>query len=93
MAKSKRKLIGSIVKGKAGKPGEPSKPDYIKVRGEHVLKDGQFLNLESKAQQLASLEAAVAAKKLSEEVASGIRERINKIPDFVRFEIIAIEKE
>lgn len=87
MAKSKRKLVGSIVKGKEGKP------DYIKVRGTHVLNDGQFLNLESKAQQLASLEAAVAAKKLPEEVAKGVRERINKIPDFVRFEIIAIEKE
>jgi len=83
---SKRKVIGSVVRGKEGKP------DYIKVRGTHVLKDGQFLNLESKDQQLASLDAAVASKKVSVETAAGVRERINKIPDFVRFEIISIER-
>jgi len=83
----KRKTIGSIVKGREGKP------DYIKVRGAHVLKDGQFLNLESKAQQLANLDAAVAANKMSNETATKIKERVNKIPDFVRFEVITLEEE
>lgn len=88
MAKYKRTVIGSVVKNK-----EAGKPDYIKVNGAHVLKDGQFLNLETKAAQLASLDEAVKAGKLSGEVAESARERINKIPDFVRFQIVAVEKE
>lgn len=88
MAKYRRTVIGSVVKNK-----EAGKPDYIKVNGAHVLKDGQFLNLESKATQLASLDDAVKAGKLSGDVAEAARERINKIPDFVRFQIVAVEKE
>lgn len=88
MAKYKRTTIGSIVKSK-----ENGKPDYIKVNGAHVLKDGQFLNLESKAFQLASLEEAVKAGKLSGDAAEQARARINNIPDFVRFTIVAVEKE
>lgn len=104
MAKLKRKVIGSIVKGRPevdakGNPvldasGKPvMKPDYIKVRGAHVLKDGQFLNLETKAQQLKNLETAVASGKLSGDLASQIRERVNKIPDWVRFEVVTLEEE
>lgn len=87
MAKLKRKLIGSVVKGKDGKP------DYIKVRGAHVLKDGQYLNLESKTKQLESLNEAEKAKKISSELAAKIRERISRIPDFVRFEVVTLEEE
>lgn len=87
MVKMKRKVIGSVVKGKEGKN------DYIKVRGTHVLKDGQFLNLESKATQLKRLDEAVAAKKLTPDLAATIKARINKIPDFVRFEVITLEEE
>lgn len=85
MAKKRKTVIGSVVKGRDGKP------DYIKVRGTHVLKDGQFLNLETKDAQLASAEAAFVAKKLSAEVLGKIKDRVGKIPDFVRFEVTTLE--
>lgn len=87
MAKYKREVIGSVVKGKDGKP------DYIKVRSDVKLSQGEFLNLESKSQQASSLEKAVADGKLSEEIADSIRERIEKIPEFVRFEIVRLNKQ
>lgn len=85
MAKS-RKTIGSIVKGRDGKP------DYIKVNVDVVLKQGQFLNLESQQYQLASLDKAVADGKIKEDTAEQVRERINKLPAFVRFEITTYEE-
>ena len=88
MAKYKRAVVGSVVKSK-----EAGKPDYIKVNGNHVLKDGQYLNLESKQFQLSSLEEAVKNGKLSGDAAQAARERINKIPEFVRFQIVSVEKE
>jgi len=81
MAK-KRIDIGSVIKSK-----EPGKPDYIKVNADVVLKKGQYLNLESKAQRLASLSEAVNNGKLSNEIADKIRENVEKTPDFVRFMI------
>ena len=83
--KKKRVVVGSIVKSK-----EKGKPDYIKVRGDHKLTDGQFINLESAASQLASLEASVAAGKIDEEFAQKIRDRIEKIPSFVRYEMVML---
>lgn len=68
------------------------KPDSLKVYGNHTLLDGQYLNLESKAQQLANLEKGVASGKLTGDVVEKIRERINKTPDFVRFDVIKLEK-
>jgi hypothetical protein len=88
MAKWKRTVIGSIVKNK-----DPKKGDYIKVNGAHVLTDGQYLNLESKAAQLASLKEAIAEGKISGDNAKAAEERINKIPDFVRFQVVAVAKE
>lgn len=88
MAKTRRVDIGSVCKSK-----DPGKPDYIKIANDVVLKRGQFLNLESKAQRLASLTEAVEAGKLSEEVADKIRENVEKNhKDFVRFSISYIEK-
>jgi hypothetical protein len=78
MAKKKRNVVGSVLKSKDGGP------DYIK------MKDGKVYRLESKKAQLESLEAALAAGKLSEEVGEKVRERINKTPDFVRFEIVEL---
>ena len=86
MAKKFRKVIGSVQKSK-----DASKPDYIKISNDVVLTKGMFLNLESKKQQLASLEAAVEQGRLKEEYAVKARERIEKIPDFVRFEISVLE--
>lgn len=82
----KRTTIGSIVKGKEGKP------DYVKISKDVTLKQGDFLNLESKASQLKSVNEAVQSGKLSGEVAESIIENIEKIPDFVRFQIVRIEK-
>lgn len=87
MAKYKRINVGSIVKGKDGGA------DYIKISKDVMLKQGDFLNLESKAQQLKSVQEAVSNGKLSGEVAETIMENIEKIPDFVRFQIVRIEKQ
>ncbi len=88
MAKWNRKVVGSVLKDK-----DPSKPDYIKISDDIVLKKGQCLNLESKKSQLAGIDAAEAAGKLPKDVAAGIRENINKMPDFVRFNIVRVEKQ
>ena len=103
MAKYKRTKIGSIVKGKQEtdtngellfKDGKPvMKADSLKVYGNHTLLDGQYLNLENKAEQLKNLEKGIASGKLKGDVAKQIRERIEKTPDFVRFDVIKLEKQ
>jgi hypothetical protein len=42
--------------------------------------------------QLKSLDKAVTDGKLSEDLAEKIRSNLEKIPDFVRFQIVHIEK-
>ena len=82
MAK-RRNVVGSVVKSK-----ESGKPDYIKMR------DGTTFSLENKASRLASLEQAVAGGKLSPEIAEEIKAKIDKTPDWVRFEIVQyVDKE
>lgn len=78
MAKKKRKVVGSVCKSK-----DAGKPDYIKMREGDV-----FYSLESPAYQLKSLQQAVADGKLSEDVAKVIQERIEKVPNWVRFELV-----
>ena len=56
---AKRIQIGSILKGKDGKG------DYIQIKEDVTLKKGDFLNLESQASKIASLQAAIANGKLS----------------------------
>lgn len=80
MAKQ-RNVIGSIVKSKPDDKGKVG-PDYIKLR------DGKTYRLESKAYRLQSLEDSVKNGKLSAEVAEEIKAKIEKTPDFVRFEIV-----
>lgn len=102
MAKWSRKKVGSIVKGKQeeddnGKPlfkdGKPvMKADYFKVYGNHTLLDGEFLNLESKKDQLANYEKGVASGKLTGDVAEKIKARIEKTPDYVRFDVVKLSK-
>jgi hypothetical protein len=93
MAKTKRVRLGSVVRGQDGKP------DYIKVHikdkegkpSNYVLRDGQYLNLESKAKQQADLEFLVKNEKIDEKTAKYLKEKIEKIPEFVRFEVVAVE--
>lgn len=89
----------------AGKPlvvdGKPvMKRDSIKINlrdkegkpTNYVLTDGQYLNLESKADQLKDIQFLIENNKIDADKAKYLTEKINKIPDFVRFEIVAIEK-
>ena len=87
MAKWNRTVIGSVVKGKEGKP------DYIQISNDVILKKGDYLNLESKKTQLESAESAIKAGKLAGDAQAAVLERINKMPDFVRFHIVRIEKQ
>lgn len=102
MAKFKRIKVGSIIKGRQeegedGKPlvvdGKPvMKPDSIKIYGNHTFLDGQYLNLESKETQRKNAAKGEASGKLKGEVLASIKARIEKIPDFVRFEVYKVEK-
>lgn len=85
--KTKRSVVGSVLKSQKN-----PKEYYIKFRDDIVFKKGETIRLESKKQQLESLEGAVAAGKLSEEIAETIRERIEKIPDFVQFELVKLSQ-
>ena len=99
MAKKRKIILGAVIKGRDGKP------DYIKVNGDHLVKDGMYLNLDTRTSQLESLNAAVMNGKLQEETAAKIRETIEKVPwytpptekepakGFVRFQISALIEE
>lgn len=87
MAKWKKTTVGSIVKGKDGKP------DYLKIRDTVTLNKGDILNLESQKTQVTSLEKAIADGKLSGEFAEKLLERAKAIPDWVRFEVTKSEKQ
>lgn len=84
----KRQKVGSVLKSK-----DTTQPDYIKIDTDVVLKKGDTLSLESKKSKLASLDKNVENGKLSGELADKIREDIEKIPDFVRFEIIKVTRD
>lgn len=85
MAKYSRNQVGSVLKAKDGGA------DYIKIgKNDVVLKAGSTLRLESQKSQLASLEAAYKAEKLSKEIYEQAKARIEKMPTFVRFEIIQL---
>ncbi len=98
MAKYKRVNVGSVVKDQ-----DKTKPDYIKLNPKAIpdfiealqnVKEGEnmYLNLESKATQLSGLEYAVENGKLSPENAAKARERIEATPEFVRFQVILVNK-
>lgn len=75
---AKKITIGDIVKSKNG-TGK-----YIKVFADSVvLTKGQYINVESKAEQLASLELARENGKITEENYEKALARLEKIPDYV----------
>jgi hypothetical protein len=79
--KAKYRTVGSVLKSKDGKP------DYIKISQDVTLREGQFVNLVSKASKIAGIDKAEADGKLSEELATKLREQAEKMPDFVRFNL------
>lgn len=82
---AKRTTVGSVVKPKDG-----NGTDYIKIANDITLKKGDILRLESKDQQLERIDALEQSGKFDAEFAAKLRERAEKIPDFVRFEIIQL---
>lgn len=91
MAK-KRIVVGSLVKVK---PEDRAKgfPNYVKIKDNITLKSGEFLRAESKAFQLENLDKAMKEGKLSEEVGTTIRTRIEKMPDWVLAELIVLRED
>lgn len=83
----KRRVLGSFVKSK-----EANKPPYIKLREAVTLAEGDILRVESKKFQLESLEAAAQAGKLNGDVVEQIRERINKMPDWVLGDVVQLKQ-
>lgn len=85
MGKWKKTWHGEVLKSK-----DDESVSYIKVKEPMVA--GKTYNLESKEQQLASLDDAVSAGRLDAEYAETRKEAINNIPDFVRFQITSLAK-
>lgn len=88
MAKYQRTTIGTVLKSK-----EEGKGDYIKISQDVVLKKGDFLELESKKSALKNLEYVVETGKLDKEYAEKVRERLNKWPEWARFNIVKVSKQ
>lgn len=86
---AKRITIGQVCN-----PKDKTKRRYIQIsknlKEPVVLKPGQYINLESKADQLAGLKAALAAGKISPENAEKAQARIEKIADWVVAELVMI---
>lgn len=75
------------------KTGEKNhKRKHLKISNDLSFKKGDYLNLETKAEQLKNLNEAASAGKISEANAEKARERIEKIPDFVIFEVYQLSK-
>jgi len=81
----KRKVIGSFCKNK-----DPNKANYIKVKDGVTLLPNSYISLESKAFQLKKLDEALAAGKLSAEMVEKIKEKVNKMPDWVLAEAVQL---
>lgn len=104
MAKYNRIKVGDIYKGQVSEDGV-KKPDYLKLSTNQLSRDalvnalttagdkGVVLNLHTKAEQLASLNDAEAAGKIKGEWIASKRERLTSIPDFIRFELILVQKQ
>lgn len=85
MAKYSRMVVGSVLRSK-----NEGDPPYIKINESVTLTKGATLKLESKRFQLESLEKALENGKLTEETAEKIQARIEKIPDYVLFNIVQL---
>lgn len=63
----------------------------LQITEDVVLKKGQYINLENKAYKIASLNAN--RDKMSAEVYEKALEKINKMPDYIVFEVVSVTKE
>lgn len=86
-----RLKLGSVYKSK-----DPEKSNYIKIdlksKDTVTLKHGEYVQVESKAFQLRSVEKALEKGVLSKENAKKATDRINEIPDYVLGELILVTK-
>lgn len=80
---AKKVVLGSFLKSK-----DDTKPPYIKLKTAVNMPEGGIIRVESKKFQLASLEAAVSAGKLTGEVAESARARIERMPDWVLGDLV-----
>lgn len=85
MAK-RRFYFGKILKGAEGKA------DFLVIDKDITLKEGQFVNLESKKQRLDDLDKSVADGKLDEVKADALKEKVNKLSDRVRFSLYVVRE-
>jgi hypothetical protein len=74
--------VGSVLRSK-----DNPKNYYIKMDQDVSLKKGETLSLQSKEEQLERLESSLSSGKLTEDLAVKIRERLEKIPEWVKYEI------
>ncbi len=106
--KTRNLKVGDVLKGKTNPKTDKPYPDYVKLNVEHQpvrealqaalsgSDKGLFLDLKSKKSQLEDYEASVAAGRLnpSDDWVTKLHDRLEKIPDFVRFEIyLRVEKD
>lgn len=87
--KKKRIVVGSLNKPKPEQI-EAGMPNYISIKEDVTLKKGEFLRAESKKFQLANLADAMKKGKISEEVGTSMRDRIEKIPEWVIADIVLL---
>ncbi len=77
-----KKTIGSVLKGKEGKPA------YIKIKETVTLKKDSFLDLNNKAAKLAQVKYLLENNFIDEATAEKRQVAITNQPDFVMFDIV-----
>jgi hypothetical protein len=85
--KHKREVVASRNKGQAGKS------DYIKFSKDCSFKAGDILNLQVKEEEMQQVMKRIEEGKLSEEFGADILERLEKIPSFVVYNLVRINKD
>lgn len=83
----KRTVVANVCKDP-----KDDKKSYIKFKQDVTFKAGDTLNLESAKEQMKNLETAIAEGKVSEDFGEKLKERIERIPDWIRFEVIRLER-
>jgi len=87
MAKWKREFVGDVLQDK-----NDETKFYIKIKQDISLKSGDYLNLESKQNQLDSLKGALERGSIDEDVYEKLVEKVENMPDFVKFSVIKLTK-